>query len=282
MASSCFTSTYYLSGVASNENAHACLTLANLLALQDPLYAPNYYLSLAGYRELTSQRVKKFVDQRFFSTSDYVRRPERFQASLESLSFCDYSLAIKSGVHFTLCGGTIAKLGTEKHHREILPKMDTLELPGCFGMTELGHGSNVMGIETTAEFDPSTEEFIIHTPNNEASKYWIGGAAQTAKICSVFAQLTVRNPSDGKGRWEGPHVFVVRLRDDEGNVMPGVRIADNGAKQGLNGVDNGQVRGLSRIDQEALKSETSISCIVYFFHAFEETLDKNKGLIEKY
>jgi acyl-CoA oxidase len=38
------------------------------------------------------------------------------QAALECLSFCDYSLAIKSGVHFTLCGGTIAKLGTEKHH----------------------------------------------------------------------------------------------------------------------------------------------------------------------
>lgn len=52
-------------------------------------------------------------------------------------------------MHFTLCGGTVAKLGTERHHREILPRMDTLDLPGCFGMTELGHGSNVMGIETT-------------------------------------------------------------------------------------------------------------------------------------
>jgi acyl-CoA oxidase len=41
------------------------------------------------------------------------------------------------------------------------------------------------------------------------------------------------------GKWEGPHVFVVRLRDDLGSLMPGVRIADNGPKQGLNGVDNG-------------------------------------------
>ena len=181
------------------------------------------------------------MEQGFFSTADYIRAPLRFQAALESLSYCDYSLAIKSGVHFTLCGGTIAKLGTERHHREILPKMDTLELPGCFGMTELGHGSNVMGIETTAEFDPVTDSFIIHTPNNEASKYWIGGAAQTAKICAVFAQLTVKDPHSGQPRWEGPHVFVVRLRDDQGNVVPGVRIIDCGAKQGLNGVDNGQV-----------------------------------------
>lgn len=68
---------------------------------------------------------------------------------LESLALADYSLCIKAGVHFTLCGGTICKLGTAKHHAAYLPRMDSLELPGCFGMTELGHGSNVMGIETT-------------------------------------------------------------------------------------------------------------------------------------
>ena len=43
-------------------------------------------------------------------------------------------------------------------------------------------------------------------------------------MCTVFAQLTVR------GKWEGPHVFVVRIRDDQGRPTPGVRILDNGAK----------------------------------------------------
>ena len=47
-------------------------------------------------------------------------------------------------MHFTLCGGTIAKLGTATQHHKYFAKMDSLELPGCFGMTELGHGSNVM------------------------------------------------------------------------------------------------------------------------------------------
>jgi acyl-CoA oxidase len=81
--------------------------------------------------------------------SDCFADPRRFMAQLESLSFCDYSMAIKAGVHFTLCGGTICKLGTAKHHEALLPRLNTLDLPGCFGMTELGHGSNVMGIETT-------------------------------------------------------------------------------------------------------------------------------------
>eukprot|EP00195_Chlamydomonas_chlamydogama_P017223 CAMPEP_0202900654 /NCGR_PEP_ID=MMETSP1392-20130828/11964_1 /ASSEMBLY_ACC=CAM_ASM_000868 /TAXON_ID=225041 /ORGANISM="Chlamydomonas chlamydogama, Strain SAG 11-48b" /LENGTH=634 /DNA_ID=CAMNT_0049587091 /DNA_START=142 /DNA_END=2046 /DNA_ORIENTATION=+ len=201
----------------------------------DPIYKPNFYLSLMDFRELTLQRVKKFVGQKYFSVRDYLRDPRKFMAALECLSFCDYSMAIKSGVHFTLCGGTICKLGTQKHHDQYLPRLDTLDLTGSFSMTELGHGSNVMGIETTAVYDHARREFIINTPNDEASKFWIGGTGQHGKVTTVFAQLTVN------GKWEGPHVFLVRIRDDNLNVMPNIRIKDNGPKMGLNGVDNGQV-----------------------------------------
>lgn len=203
--------------------------------LKDPLYRPTHHLSLAEFRELTLLRLQKFVQQRFFSVSDYTRDPPKFMAALESIFWADYSLSIKAGVHFTLCGGTIAKLGTAKHHAEWLPKLDDLSLPGCFGMTELAHGSNVMGIETTAVYDVAAGEFVINTPHDLASKYWIGGSGQHGKVCTVFAQLTV------KGEWQGPHVFVVRLRDDAGNLMPNVRIRDHGAKMGLNGVDNGRI-----------------------------------------
>lgn len=55
------------------------------------------------------------------------------------------------------------------------------------------------------------------------------------QICTVFAQLTV------DGKWQGPHVFVVRLRDNNSQLTPGVKILDNGPKMGLNGVDNGQI-----------------------------------------
>ncbi|KAL6747266.1 acyl-CoA dehydrogenase/oxidase [Haematococcus lacustris] len=203
--------------------------------LKDDLYKYNGYLSLLEFRELTLQRLQKFVQQRFFTVRDYLDDPRKFMAALECLSWCDYSLGIKAGVHFTLCGGTVCKLGTAKHHDAILPRLDTLDLTGSFSMTELGHGSNVMGIETTATYDATTEEFVIHTPSNEASKVWIGGTGQHGKITVVFAQLFT------KGTYEGVHAFAVRIRDDQLQVLPNIRIRDMGPKQGLNGVDNGQL-----------------------------------------
>ena len=40
--------------------------------------------------------------------------------------------------------------------------------------TELGHGSNVQGVKTTATLDKKTDEFIIHTPDITATKFWPG------------------------------------------------------------------------------------------------------------
>ena len=50
-----------------------------------------------------------------------------------------------------------------------------MKIMGCYAQTELGHGSNVQGLETTATFDKETDEFIIHTPNIKATKFWPGG-----------------------------------------------------------------------------------------------------------
>ena len=78
---------------------------------------------------------------------------------------------------------------------------------GCFAMTELAHGSNVAGLETTATFDRSSDEFVIHTPHLGATKWWIGGAASTATHAAVFAQMII----DGKRH--GVKTFVTQLRD---------------------------------------------------------------------
>ncbi|XXF77143.1 acyl-CoA dehydrogenase [Myxococcaceae bacterium GXIMD 01537] len=158
-----------------------------------------------------------------------------FMAAFETLAFFDLSLVVKAGVHFGLFGGSIYFLGTERHQREYLPKVASLELPGCFAMSELGHGSNVRDVETVARYDAASGEFVIDTPNEAARKEWIGNAARHARLATVFAQLEV------KGERYGVHALLVPLRDERGKVLPGVRVEDCGLKMGLDGVDNGRL-----------------------------------------
>ena len=156
-------------------------------------------------------------------------------AGFETIAYGDLSLLVKFGVQFGLWGGAIQQLGTRIHHERYLRPTATLELLGCFAMTETGHGSNVQQLGTTATYDPVTDEFIVHTPTEEARKDYIGNAACHARMAAVFAQLIAGGES------HGVHVLVVPLRDENGNVHEGVRIEDCGEKMGLNGVDNGQI-----------------------------------------
>jgi len=156
-------------------------------------------------------------------------------AVFETLAFGDISTVIKFGVQFGLWGGSLYQLGTASHHERWLESMGRLELPGCFAMTEMGHGSNVRGIETTATYDSGTDELVVHTPHEEAGKEWIGNAALHGRMASVFVKLVI------EGEDHGVHAVVVPIRDEAGAPMPGVRIEDNGPKAGLNGVDNGRI-----------------------------------------
>ncbi len=156
-------------------------------------------------------------------------------AGFETIAFGDLSLLVKFGVQFGLFGGAVQQLGTEYHHQRYLRDVATLALPGAFAMSEAGHGSDVQNLLTTATYDPDTEEFIVDTPVDEAHKEYIGNAARDGRIAAVFAQLIVGGES------QGVHALLVPLRDEDGNVLDGVRIEDDGPKLGLNGVDNGKL-----------------------------------------
>ncbi|KAF0903612.1 hypothetical protein E2562_028173 [Oryza meyeriana var. granulata] len=202
------------------------------------LVSPDYNEGKEGQREATMRRVGYLARRGVFRGWLTEPGPDaelRKLALLDCLGVYDHSLAIKVGVHFFLWGSTIKFLGTKRHHDKWLSDTENYVIKGCFSMTELGHGSNVRGIETVATYDSKTGEFVVNTPCESAQKYWIGGAANHATHTIVFAQLHIN------GRNEGVHAFVVQIRDENENVMPNIQIADCGHKIGLNGVDNGRI-----------------------------------------
>jgi acyl-CoA oxidase len=158
---------------------------------------------------------------------------------IEMLAMSDLSLMVKAGVQWGLFGGAVENLGTERHHEAYVKQIISLELRGCFAMTETGHGSDVQSLETTATYDPETEEFIVHSPTPTARKDYIGGAAQTATMAAVFAQLITTE--DGKPVNHGVHCLMVPIRDADGTDLPGVTTSDCEYKGGLPGVDNGRI-----------------------------------------
>ncbi|MEU4596548.1 acyl-CoA dehydrogenase [Nocardia sp. NPDC023988] len=153
---------------------------------------------------------------------------------LEMLAYADLSLWVKSGVQWGLFGGAVENLGTERH-RDYIKRLISLDLLGCFAMTESGHGSDVAVLETTATYDPATQEFVVDTPTPSARKDYIGGAAEHARMAAVFAQLVTG------GKNQGVHCFLVPIRDENGADLPGVTTSDDGRKGGLPGVDNGRI-----------------------------------------
>jgi acyl-CoA oxidase len=158
---------------------------------------------------------------------------------IEMLAMSDLSLMVKAGVQWGLFGGAVENLGTERHHEAYVKKIINLEMLGCFAMTETGHGSDVQALETTATYDAETEEFVIHSETPSARKDYIGGAAETARFASVFAQLITFE--DGEPVNHGVHCLLVPIRDEDGNDLPGVTTSDCQYKGGLPGVDNGRI-----------------------------------------
>lgn len=156
-------------------------------------------------------------------------------AAFEELVTADPSMQIKGGVQWGLFGAAVLHLGTQTHHDTWLPDIMSLKVPGAFAMTEIGHGSDVASIGTTAQFDPETEEFVIHTPFRAAWKEYLGNAAKDGVAAVVFAQLITMGVN------HGVHAFYVPIRGEDGAFLPGIGGEDDGLKGGLNGIDNGRL-----------------------------------------
>ena len=112
---------------------------------------------------------------------------------------------------------------------------------GCYAQTELGHGSNVRGLQTTATFVPGPAghdgdgEWVLDTPTLQSAKWWSTGMFSATHAC-VYAQMILR------GKVRGVHVFFVQLRGEDLLPLPGVEIGECGPKLGDNDTPIGYLR----------------------------------------
>ncbi|XP_037968379.2 probable peroxisomal acyl-coenzyme A oxidase 1 [Plutella xylostella] len=137
-------------------------------------------------------------------------------------------------LHLGMFVPTIMGQATPEQQAQWLPRALNMEILGTYAQTELGHGTFIRGLETTATYDPETEEFVFHSPTLTAYKWWGGGLGKTVNYCIVVAQLYT------KGVCYGTHPFLVQIRDEETHMpLPGVFVGEVGPRMGFHTADNG-------------------------------------------
>ncbi|MCI4375780.1 hypothetical protein PGIGA_G00113130 [Pangasianodon gigas] len=138
------------------------------------------------------------------------------------------------GLHFVMFIPMLSSQCTPEQRDKWLPPSGSCEVLGTYAQTELGHGTHIRGLETTATYDPSTQEFVLNSPTVTSIKWWPGGLGKTSNHAIVLAQLYTQ------GKCHGLHAFIVPIRCMKTHQpLPGVVVGDIGPKFGFDEVDNG-------------------------------------------
>ncbi|ANB14784.1 acyl-CoA oxidase [Sugiyamaella lignohabitans] len=225
--------TYFLDG--GKDSTEKNETVMEMIE-RDPIFENDdfYDLSKDETRVVSMARVGKICDYILAAESE-----KDISRRLSLIGLVDPGAYTRIGVHFGLFLSGVRGGGTAEQLSYWISKGagNLKQFFGCFAMTEIGHGSNVAGLETTATFDEATDEFIINTPHLAATKWWIGGAAHTATHTLCYARLIV------KGKDYGVKNFVVPLRNiHDHSLKPGIAVGDIGKKFGRDGIDNGWIQ----------------------------------------
>lgn len=137
-------------------------------------------------------------------------------------------------LHYVMFIPTLQGQADEEQQDQWLQLAISRSIIGTYAQTELGHGTNLSRLETTATYDTTTEEFVLNSPTITSTKWWPGALGKSANFAIVMAQLWT------KGKCYGIHPFIVQLRDlVTHEPLKSIEIGDIGPKLGFNGGDNG-------------------------------------------
>ncbi|BGP34663.1 hypothetical protein JCM10296v2_006485 [Rhodotorula toruloides] len=189
----------------------------------------------------------------------YLSRPKQIERGLKAasdlfqavdehdLDYIEYLEALVSliddpiglNLHEIAFTPVIQAQGSDEQQAEWLPLCYNHAIIGCYLQTELGHGSNVQQLETTATYDPKKDEFVLHSPTISATKWWIGALGILSTHGVVQARLFIG------GKDYGPHLFIVQLRSmKDHSLLPGIEAGEIGPKVhgAMSALDNGWAR----------------------------------------
>lgn len=208
------------------------------IIVKDPAFNDEdiYFMSRT---EIYQHRLRKFKRVRQLVTEGKLPFTERENVIEFSRIACGYHAM---SLHEFMFLPTLKGQADEEQAKVWVPLAENYKIIGCYAQTELGHGSNVRGIETTATFDIEKDEIILHSPTMTSTKWWPGALGRTATHAVVHARLLVPQ-SDKTVKDFGVHPFFLQLRDlDTHKNLPGVATGDIGPKVGLASNDNGYLR----------------------------------------
>jgi alkylation response protein AidB-like acyl-CoA dehydrogenase len=130
-------------------------------------------------------------------------------------------------VHTDMVLPPIEMLGTEDQKRRYLEPGIKGEKIGALGITEPGAGSDVAGIRTSAIRDG--DEYVIN-----GSKMFITNGARADFIVLV-------TKTDPGARHDGITLFIVDLKDEAGNNVPGFSVSRTLEKMGMHASDTAEL-----------------------------------------
>ncbi|XP_028258756.1 peroxisomal acyl-coenzyme A oxidase 1 isoform X2 [Parambassis ranga] len=200
------------------------------LVFNDPDFKekdPNFLSRSERYDQAVRKSAQMILKLREYGIAD----PDEIQ---QYKTMAKGNLHEAMGLHFAMFLPTLYSQCDPQQSRKWLPLAESFQVVGTYAQTELGHGTHLRGLETTATFDPATQEFVLNSPTISSIKWWPGGLGKTSNHAIVLAQLYTL------GKCHGLHAFIVPVRDmSTHEPLPGIVVGDIGPKFGFSEVDNG-------------------------------------------